>query len=90
MKQKAIREILRQERERRKMTQTELANLAGVTQARISNFESGQDILLSTLSSIAGALGMQLTAILKEGPRPLVERRRQMTSMVDKYHQGED
>ena len=89
MKQKSLPEIFRQERLRRKLTQAQLAKISGVTQARISNFEAGQDILLSTVLNIANALEIFVTALPKAKQAQSPERKRQLTHLLEKYH-GED
>lgn len=62
-----INELLRWRRRNRGLSQDKVAHWAGVTQARLSKFESGRlDVRLSTALNIASALDMQLVAVAKE------------------------
>ena len=63
---KRVYEILRDERKRQNIKQAKLSELAGVTQPRISKFEKGEEVTLSTADHIASALGMVLTAVPKK------------------------
>ena len=59
--QHAIARRVRSLREKRKLSQAELASLAGTGQASIARIESGRFIpKLDLLSRVAGALGAQL------------------------------
>ena len=58
---KKIASIIKKMRNQRKITQTELADYAGLSRAGIAKIESGaSDIKLSTLISIANLLGLDL------------------------------
>lgn len=58
---KKIALMIKKIRKQRKITQTELADYAGLSRAGIAKIESGvSDIKLSTLISIANLLGLDL------------------------------
>ncbi|PIK15974.1 helix-turn-helix transcriptional regulator [Halobacteriovorax sp. JY17] len=58
---KKIASMIKEIRKQRKITQTELADYAGLSRAGIAKIESGaSDIKLSTLISIANLLGLDL------------------------------
>lgn len=58
---KKIASIIKELRKQRKITQTELADYAGLSRAGIAKIESGaSDIKLSTLISIINLLGFDL------------------------------
>lgn len=52
-------------RKTKKLRQTELAALMGVTQANVSKVESGKDIQLSTLQNYVSALGGEINITVK-------------------------
>jgi transcriptional regulator with XRE-family HTH domain len=55
-------ETVRMERTRRRLSQQEVAKLAGVSPTRVTEIENAtRDPRLSTVESIVGALGMTLT-----------------------------
>lgn len=57
-------EILREERKRRHISQTELANLIGKNRTYITALEKGQtDMQLSTFLMLSNALGMDFTLV---------------------------
>ena len=62
---KKLRATLRQLRKQKKITQSDLADLIGVTQAMISRFELSKDLYLSTVEKIAMSLDMCLIAVSK-------------------------
>ena len=62
----AIHSILKAERKKKKITQSEAAHLAGVSQPQLSRFEKGGDVYLSTAQNIAAALDMRIIAVTKE------------------------
>ncbi len=56
-----VASIIKEMRNQRKITQTELADYAGLSRAGIAKIESGaSDIKLSTLISISNLLGFDL------------------------------
>jgi len=58
---KQIGSVLRRHRETKKMTQGELAGLAGVRQATVSEVETGQEgTKLATLLNILAALDLEI------------------------------
>ncbi len=59
---------LAEARERRNITQKELAEILGVTQANISRIEREDDVYLSTLRKYIEALGghLEITAVFPE------------------------
>lgn len=61
---------LRQIIQARRMTSYSLAKLAKVDAAVIQRFRSGGDILLSTASKIAAALGLGLVELARRGRPP--------------------
>ena len=52
-------------RKTKRLKQTELAALMGVSQASISKVESGKDIQLSTLQNYVSALGGEISITVK-------------------------
>ena len=63
---RAIGERLREWRLRREMSQAEVARIAGITQASLSNYETGKrDLPLSTFLGVARALGVGLGDLLE-------------------------
>ena len=69
MEQRAMRaevgQRIREWRLRREMSQAEVARIAGITQASLSNYENGKrDMPLSTLLGVAGALNVSLGDLL--------------------------
>ncbi|MSQ30975.1 MAG: XRE family transcriptional regulator [Dehalococcoidia bacterium] len=56
---------LREWRLRRELSQAEVAHLAGITQASLSNYENGKrDLPLTTLLGVAGALNVSVGDLL--------------------------
>ncbi len=56
---------IREWRLRRELSQAEVARLAGITQASLSNYENGKrDLPLSTLLGVAGALNVSVGDLL--------------------------
>lgn len=69
MEQRALRsevgQRMREWRLRRELSQAEVARVAGITQASLSNYENGKrDMPLSTLLGVAGALNVSLGDLL--------------------------
>jgi transcriptional regulator with XRE-family HTH domain len=63
---KKLGENLRKWREKKDMSQVDLATALGVDRAYISNIENGRmNPTLSTLEKIAGALGISTSELLK-------------------------
>lgn len=58
--------MIRIERERRGMTQTQLADVAGVSQATLSRIEVAGGGRADTLMKLATALDLSVTALLPE------------------------
>ncbi len=60
-------EALAQIRESRELTQQDIANALGVTQANVSRIEREQDVYLSTLAKYVEALGghLEVTAVFE-------------------------
>lgn len=52
-----------QARIHKNLSQAALAKIAGLTQAAISKIEAGKDVQLSTLLTLAKALGLEIVAI---------------------------
>lgn len=72
MDEKIIAGNLKKFRTRRKMTLQELADRTGLTKGYLSKLErSGKVPPYSTLSKIAGAMGVEITDVLKAEPRSL-------------------
>ncbi len=60
-----IGQRIREWRLRREMSQAEVARVAGITQASLSNYENGKrDMPLSTLLGVAAALNVSLGDLL--------------------------
>lgn len=57
--ERSIGQLLGLERERRGLSQSELARRLGVSQANLSRIEHGADLRVSTLLDVARALGME-------------------------------
>ena len=72
-----LAEQIRSKRRRRKVTQTRLANLCGLTQSRIAELESGanQNPTLATVGKVADALDCTLRVRLIENPAAATEGR---------------
>jgi hypothetical protein len=72
------------------LTQEEVAGLAGLTRKCVCEFLAGKDAKLSTLSSLAGALGRELALVRPEAlptpPRALGDREL-VKGIVDRAHQ---
>jgi DNA-binding XRE family transcriptional regulator len=66
--------MLRQLREERRMSQMEMADLLGVTQAAVSKLEHRTDMNISTLQSFVTALGGHLELIAKFPERAVTLR----------------
>jgi len=64
----SIADNIKAKRKARKLTQVELAEKAGITQAVISRLEAGQEdnAKLSTLRGLASALGCAVVDLLPE------------------------
>ncbi len=61
----AVGERLREWRLRRELSQTEVARVAGITQASLSNYETGKrDMPLSTFLGVVGALDVSVGDLL--------------------------
>lgn len=59
-------QLLRKERERKHLTQTELAAIVNVNQATISTIESGRsNPSLKSLTALADALGIRVGRLFK-------------------------
>jgi HTH-type transcriptional regulator / antitoxin HipB len=54
------------ERQRRNLSQRDLAEKAQITQAALSRIEHGVDIRLSTLTELTRVLGLELILVPKE------------------------
>lgn len=54
---------VRQARERRGWTQTQLAERAGVSRPTVARIEAGQDVSMATLTQVARSLGLILTLV---------------------------
>lgn len=64
----AVKIRLREWRLRKVMTQAELAERTGMTEATISRLESGhQDARISTVKKLAAGLGIEPTELIVEG-----------------------
>lgn len=62
----AVGERLREWRLRRELSQTEVARVAGITQASLSNYETGKrDMPLSTFLGVVGALDVTVGDLLE-------------------------
>lgn len=62
----AVGERLREWRLRRELSQTEVARVAGITQASLSNYETGKrDMPLSTFLGVVGALDVSVGDLLE-------------------------
>ena len=62
----AVGERLREWRLRRELSQTEVARVAGITQASLSNYETGKrDMPLSTFLGVVGALDVAVGDLLE-------------------------
>lgn len=57
---------VREYREKRGLTQQQLAEAAGVSVRTISYVESGRDVKVSTMRDIARALGVQVSTLVPE------------------------
>ena len=64
----SLADQIRCKRRRRKVTQTRLANLCGLTQSRIAELETGSNTnpTLGTVARVADALGCELRVRLVE------------------------
>jgi transcriptional regulator with XRE-family HTH domain len=75
---------LREWRLRRELSQTEVARVAGVTQASLSNYETGKrDMPLSTFLGVVGALDVSVGDLL-EIPDVIVVRDSRIGRAVDR------
>ncbi len=93
--QKSLAEILREARDRKRLTQTRLAELTGLSQAVISQYETGDvgNPSLATLQRLARVLDLDLVAIIGaevmgDAPRSrvvcLTDRERQIEELTQK------
>ncbi len=57
-------QVIKKRREDKKMSQQELADKAGITQATVSRLEKGSDIKLAHLKNIAVALDCSVVTLL--------------------------
>lgn len=81
---RAIGDRLREWRLRREMSQAEVAKEAGITQASLSNYETGKrDLPLSTFLGVARALSVSLGDLL-EIPEVLVVRDSRLGRAVER------
>jgi len=65
---KQLGNIIQRTRKQRGMTQTDLANLSGLRQEKISKIESGQDgAKLSTIFALLAALNLEITVGTRSG-----------------------
>jgi transcriptional regulator with XRE-family HTH domain len=75
---RAIQDVLAlaELREAQHVTQQQVAQMLGVSQANVSRIEHQDDVYLSTLSNYITALGghLEVTAIFPEGTVTLLER----------------
>jgi len=63
-----LRNLLREARERKGLSQRELAKRVGVTKAAISHFETGRATpTLATFARLARVLGLDLAVLLELG-----------------------
>jgi transcriptional regulator with XRE-family HTH domain len=60
-----IRKVAKEALEKKKISQLELAQKAGVRQATVSRFLTGERGKADTASEILGALGLELVAVPK-------------------------
>jgi SOS-response transcriptional repressor LexA/DNA-binding XRE family transcriptional regulator len=58
-----LAEVIRAERSKRKMSQRELATLAGVSRKHLSDLESGANVSLRVITQVASALSLKEIAI---------------------------
>ena len=80
----AVGERLREWRLRRALSQTEVARVAGITQASLSNYETGKrDMPLSTFLGVVGALDVSVGDLL-EIPDVIVVRDSRIGRAVDR------
>jgi transcriptional regulator with XRE-family HTH domain len=71
---KAVGQHIREWRLKREMSQAEVARMAGITQASLSNYENGKrDLPLSTLLGVTSALNVSLGDLL-DMPEVIVVR----------------
>jgi HTH-type transcriptional regulator/antitoxin HipB len=65
---KQLGNIIQRTRRQRGLTQTDLANLAGLRQEKVSKIESGQDgAKLSTIFALLAALNLEITVEARSG-----------------------
>lgn len=65
LQREAVGQRIKEWRIRRSMSQADVAQYAGITQASLSNYEHGKrDLPLSTLLGVTGALNISLAEIL--------------------------
>lgn len=73
---KNLGERVREARARRGMTRKILSRDSGVSERYLAELESGRgNVSITLLRQIAGAMGMPLTELVREGPEPSVELR---------------
>lgn len=65
----SIRDVLRETRMARGMTQSQLAEAAGIRQATISEYESGGECMASTVEAVMRVLGLVIAASGDDEPR---------------------
>ncbi|MFF9095584.1 helix-turn-helix domain-containing protein [Streptomyces sp. NPDC014776] len=65
----AVGHHLREIRQERGLTQAEVAELAGISQVRVSQIERGEIHNLETMSTYAAALGARITVSIEYGGR---------------------
>lgn len=63
---------LRELRERRGLTQVQLAKKMGITQATLSELENRGDARISTIKALAEALGGKLRLVIDFGDEPVI------------------
>ena len=76
--------LLRQARDRRGLTQAEVAASVGLTRTSVSNIEKGrQKMLLHSLYDFAGALGIEPASLL-----PQVTQTQRLPELPAEYSEG--
>ncbi len=69
---KIIGENIKDARERKRISQQELARRVGTSQSRISDIEAGKsDVLTGTLYRIARSLGEDMRTLIGGNPNPV-------------------
>ena len=86
---KGIGRKIQQAREARDLTQVELAQTLGITQAALSNYELGKRRLyLHQIEEIARLLNKDLEYFIGSDDEVVPERRRDVSSLQDKIISG--